>query len=74
MKNFNELTVLQKEKAIKFATTELRDAIHEGLVEFDGAMDVERLGNYALAAASEAWYTVQDNRVTVYSKVGVFNE
>ena len=71
MKRFHEITELQKEKAVKFATTELRDAIHEGLVEFEGAMDVEQLSTYALAAASDAWYVEGDSQITVYSKVGV---
>lgn len=63
MKRFNELTPVQKEEAVQYALSELKSAIAEGFIHFGKTPDEDTLLGYAEAAAEEAMYAEEEDKI-----------
>lgn len=63
MKRFNELTKSQQSQAVEYALTELKECINLGLLSFDKAVSDEVLCGYAEAAAENAYYACETDKI-----------
>jgi hypothetical protein len=63
MKRFNELTVTQKDEAVKVAKEELLNLLEQGVVQFDRPASDAVVTDYAVAAAEDAWYSEPSDRI-----------
>lgn len=63
MKRFEELNADQKGDAVEYALSELRDCIEKGLIHFEKRVSDSTLLGYAEAAAENALYAEEQDKI-----------
>lgn len=63
MKRFHELTKPQQELAIEWTIRELKDCIRMGIVDFGKTLSENRIRDFAVGAAEEAYYPEEYDKV-----------